>query len=213
LTDNILDMDLEDLDFNSHREEIKESEAASSTSQDRALLQVKEVVEDIEVDDSMHKFSIKNFELAKNFMKGRQCGRENTPVRSKETQKQVNKLAKISKPKYEDSKKAWDDDSQLQTPRGSLDKIEAFDTPKNKKITRSKIELKQFKHKVKVVRVQSVRRLKGSKSKKIDRIKKSPKRPRHHAMPPLPVIKTKNNPTFTIAKVSVVSELDKATKF
>jgi hypothetical protein len=213
LTHNVIDMDLEDLNFNSHREEIKESDAASSTSQDRASLQVKEVVEDIEVDDSMDKFPIKNFELAKNFMKGRQCGRENTPVRSKESQKQVNKLAKISIPKYEDSKKAWDDDSQLQTPGGSLDKFETFDTQKNKKITRSKIELKQFKHKVKVVRVQSVRRVKGSKSKKFDRIKKSPKRPRHHAMPPLPVIKTKSTPAFTIAKVSVESELDKATKF
>lgn len=81
------------------------------------------------------------------------------------------------------SKKAWDEESQNSVSALSLDRVEPFDMPKNKKITRMSmfktvnyfidVQLKQFKPNIKVVRVHSVRRGKNTPNKSKKRQGKS----------------------------------------
>lgn len=126
LSSDILNMLEKDSDDSDH--DIKASAQEIIQNQDK-----------IDAEDRMNKFKIKNFELAKNFMKGRQFGRENTPVRSKASKKRKAGLSKIKTnlPQYKPkAPKAWDEESQASVSGVSFDKVEPFDTPKNKKITR-----------------------------------------------------------------------------
>jgi len=135
-----IDVDLENIVFPTQREsETKENENSSSSSQPQSKRELKSVEESFDPEDHTNKFKIKNFDLAKNFMKGRQCGRESTPARSKKVKQTKNKLAKIKAniPKaIRDMKKAWDEDNELSSSITGTDKVENFEAPKMEKIVK-----------------------------------------------------------------------------
>ena len=167
-------------------------EVESSDTSESQPVKEKMIIENSQLDleDKDNKFKIKNFELAKDFMKGRQCGRENTPSRSTLSKEEMSNLNKIGSNfnqfNINSKKKAWDEDDQ-QTSNFSIDRVESFDNSKVKKITQISrkesinildVQLKQFNPKVKVVRVQSSRRSNNQKETK--RISKR-RNPAHHA--------------------------------
>lgn len=73
----------------------------------------------------------------KEFIKGVKYGRESTPMGRKKVERERKKgIDKLTvKEVKEEIKKAWEEDS-IASPSGQIDKVDPFDTPKMKRITR-----------------------------------------------------------------------------
>ena len=210
----------------SERFEASESEPSARDTNDQSKIGTQ--INPMDVKERTNNFIIKNYEIAQNFMKGRQCGRENTPSRKGLSKKQKSNLSKI-KPKFNlnNAVKAWEED-ETQMSGTSLDKVEVIRKPKITKISKIKTDLKQIKSNFKVVRVGSSRRSKEGR-KKI-RKKRYPAehpskvrnnltasnsgsiRPKRPYMPPLPVIKNKSKSTASILSSKIEKNIDKIDK-
>jgi len=198
----IIDMDLENIDFPTPRDEDQENEGSTPSSKSQSDAKLEGIEENFGSENAVNKFTIHNYELAKNFMKGRQCGRENTPTRNRETKQRKLKLAKINAniPKVNRGKKVWGEDLQLSPVHSLSDKVESLERSNKEKSDKIsmliylkflEVELKNFKKKVRVVRVQSSRKGKRS-SIRGRRMKRLKKRGMQKNMPHLPISKTKN---------------------
>ena len=71
------------------------SESETSGQNSAAESKINTQIHQIDVQERTNMFMIKNIEIAQNFMKGRQCGRESTPSRKGLSKKQKSNLSKI----------------------------------------------------------------------------------------------------------------------
>ena len=170
----------------SERFDVNESETSEwdATEQSKINTQIKQ----IDVQERINMFMIKNYEIAQNFMKGRQCGKENTPSRKGLSKNQKSNLSKIkTRINFNNAAKAWEED-ETQISGVNFDKIEVIKKPNITKILKIKTDLKQNKKRIHKKR-KNVR--KSSKVRN-DRTISNGDSARFNYMPPLPVsIKSK----------------------
>jgi hypothetical protein len=111
----------------------KSDDVEDAEKNEDKVFQIEQEINKVNRDDQ---FKIHNTDLAQNFMKSRQYGRENTPVRKirNRTQKNLSKLHhKIGK-KATKTKNVWDDESMISGSVSlSTDRVEAYDTPRSKR--------------------------------------------------------------------------------